>query len=253
MGQTLNFLGRASYFNTKEANNSAYYRDENNLLLIDCGRGVFDEIIKLNLLHNVKTVYIAITHIHKDHVADLPAFLNVCNQKNLMPHIIKSESVSPTILFAQPQYKTLPYGEFVAQNLGLIENKDYVFVEQSDKTLNQFVKVKSHIVEHMSYENNMICCAFSCLLNNKKVFYSGDCNKIEFNLKNYDEYYFECSLHDPLNVHLSLTEIESIIEENNIQKNQVYLMHIENQKTINIFSKKGFQVASLALETQKEL
>ena len=46
----LNFLGRGSAFNPVEGNNSAYFIDDNQLFLIDCGENVFGRIKKINCL-----------------------------------------------------------------------------------------------------------------------------------------------------------------------------------------------------------
>lgn len=251
MGQTLKFLGRGSYYNAEEPSNSAYYKNNKNILLIDCGKGVFNKIKQLNLLDNVNNVFILITHIHKDHVNDLSQFLNYCKQKNIMPNIIKCESVDKNILYHQPKFKTLPYGEFVCYDLKLVENKDYVFIPLNNKELNEFVAVKSFVVPHMDY---LTCCAFEITAKNKKIFYSGDCNKLTFDLKNYDEYYFECSLYDPLNVHLSMQEIEDILLQNDIFKEKVKLMHVADTKAIKIFNDNGFSVAKLeSADNIKEL
>lgn len=48
--QTLEFIGRGSAFNREEGNNSAYIKKDNSFLLIDCGKLVYDEIEKRNLI-----------------------------------------------------------------------------------------------------------------------------------------------------------------------------------------------------------
>ena len=40
----LNFLGRGGAFNTKEGNNAAYFVENNELFLIDCGETVFESL-----------------------------------------------------------------------------------------------------------------------------------------------------------------------------------------------------------------
>ena len=39
------FLGRGAAFNPKEGNTSAYFLENNQLFLIDCGESVFERII----------------------------------------------------------------------------------------------------------------------------------------------------------------------------------------------------------------
>ena len=74
----LKFLGRGSAFNVQEGNTSAYIKENNTLLLIDCGETVFKEILNKNLLDDVKDVHILITHFHSDHVGSLSSLLMYC-------------------------------------------------------------------------------------------------------------------------------------------------------------------------------
>lgn len=67
----LNFIGRGSAFNTKEGNNSTFIKNENHLLLVDCGSDVFSRIMELNLLQNVEEIDVIITHLHPDHFGSL--------------------------------------------------------------------------------------------------------------------------------------------------------------------------------------
>ena len=85
----LKFIGTGSAFNPKLGNTSAYYKENGNLLLIDCGESVFGRILELNLLEDVENVYIAITHTHGDHVGSLGSlvlYLNII--KGIVPNII---------------------------------------------------------------------------------------------------------------------------------------------------------------------
>ena len=74
----LKFLGRGSAFNIKDGNTAAYIKDNNTLLLIDCGETVFKEIQRRNLLEGVSDINILITHLHSDHVGSLSSLLMYC-------------------------------------------------------------------------------------------------------------------------------------------------------------------------------
>ena len=41
----LKFIGKGSCFNVVEVNTSAYYKNNDKLLLIDCGESVFKEML----------------------------------------------------------------------------------------------------------------------------------------------------------------------------------------------------------------
>lgn len=45
----LKFLGRGAAFNLIEGNNSAFFMENNELFLIDCGESIFESIITNNL------------------------------------------------------------------------------------------------------------------------------------------------------------------------------------------------------------
>lgn len=67
----LKFIGSGSAFNTKLGNNSAYYKENNQLLLIDCGSNIFHRIKESNLLEGIENVHVLVTHTHADHVGSL--------------------------------------------------------------------------------------------------------------------------------------------------------------------------------------
>ena len=60
------FLGRGAAFNPKEGNTSAYFLENNQLFLIDCGESIFERIINKNILKNIDAINVLITHTHSD-------------------------------------------------------------------------------------------------------------------------------------------------------------------------------------------
>ena len=67
----LSFLGRGAAFNTVESNNSAYFIDNNELFLIDCGETVFQSLINTGILEDKNNINVMITHTHSDHIGSL--------------------------------------------------------------------------------------------------------------------------------------------------------------------------------------
>lgn len=67
----LYFIGTGSAFNYKLGNNSAYIKRDSTMLLIDCGSSVFHSLRKLNLLQDISSLYLVITHMHPDHIGSL--------------------------------------------------------------------------------------------------------------------------------------------------------------------------------------
>lgn len=72
----LKFLGRGSAHNYKEGNTAAYFVENNELFLIDCGEDVFQKIMGKDLLENKSKIHILITHTHSDHVGSLGSLLS---------------------------------------------------------------------------------------------------------------------------------------------------------------------------------
>ena len=220
MMQTLKFIGRGSAFNNKEINNSAYFEKDGVFVLIDCGKGVADAIINNNLLKDVKQVYVVITHTHNDHVADLPKFLDYCND------ILK---IKPNIL------QTISIENDAFEKLGLKEGRDFKFVEPISKN---FKWINTLLVPHAKQVDT---CALEIYFDGKKIFYSSDCKNIPFQIEGYDEYYLDCSENNPEN-HMDIEKIKEIIKKNKIKKQQVFLMHIESQRTIDMAREEGLEV-----------
>ena len=90
----LTFLGRGSAFNPKEGNTSAYFIDNNELFLIDCGESVFSELITNNILDNISKINLMITHTHSDHIGSLGTLISYSNKLlNIKPNIIISDNL----------------------------------------------------------------------------------------------------------------------------------------------------------------
>ena len=67
----LEFLGIGSSFNAEEDNTSAFFVEGEEMFLIDCGETVYKSLIRNELLENVDTINIMITHTHDDHIGSL--------------------------------------------------------------------------------------------------------------------------------------------------------------------------------------
>ena len=229
MSQTLKFLGRGSAFNKTEVNNSAYFKKGSVLVLIDCGNGVLDAIKRSDIMKGVKKVYQIVTHCHNDHVADLPAFFDYCNDElKIKPYLLNTIS--------------LQGGK--VEKLGLKEGRDFNFVEPLSKN---FKWVNVLLVPHAK---DMDSCALEINFNNKKIFYSGDCSNIPFDIPNYDEYYLDCS-ESGNKLHMDIKKVKEIIKKNKIKKQQVFLMHMESQRMLEIAREEGLKVVETVVAPEK--
>lgn len=229
MSQTLKFLGRGSAFNKSEVNNCAYFKKGSVLVVIDCGNGVLNAIKRSGIMKGVKKVYQIVTHFHDDHVADLPAFFDYCNDElKIKPNLLNTIS--------------LEGGKAI--KLGLKEGRDFNFVEPLSKN---FKWVNVLLVPHAK---NMDTIALEINFNNKKIFYSSDCSNIPFDIPNYDEYYLDCS-ESGNKLHMDINKVKEIIKKNKIKKQQVFLMHIESQRTLEIAREEGLKVVEPVVSPER--
>ena len=75
------FLGIGSGYHKSEGNTSAYIKNNETLLLIDCGETVFKKVLEKDLVNDVKAIYVLITHMHSDHIGSLGGFVGFCYWK----------------------------------------------------------------------------------------------------------------------------------------------------------------------------
>lgn len=69
------FLGNGSAFNYEAHNTAAYLMSDGNLILFDCGEGICNRLLKLQVLPKAKSIYVFITHLHSDHIGSLEALI----------------------------------------------------------------------------------------------------------------------------------------------------------------------------------
>lgn len=234
--QILNFIGRGSAFNTKEGNTSAYMKQEEDILLIDCGENVFTRILELNLLKNVENIYVIITHLHPDHVGSLGTLIFYC-------YYIKKIKVN---LIFENTYELAKFLKIqgVSSSIYNITNCEKL---QSLKKLN-VLQIKARKVQHTCELN---CFGYNIkFIGEKQIFYAGDTNNIEKDLiykleKNiYDQIYVDTCLADyPGNTHLPLRKLCKLIPKE--LRNKVFCMHLDCTELIHKAELEGFNIANL--------
>lgn len=225
----LKFLGRGSAFNTKEGNTSAYYKLNNgeDMILIDCGESVFQQIINKNILNNVKNIIVLITHLDSDHVGSLSSLIHYCHYC--------CNDIKPNIYFPDEDI------------LMLLELQGHKLKE--DFTWNSPIRIKyleidSYPTKHIDKLN---CYGyFINLPNGKNIWYSGDCSyptNIDI-LFDIDEFYQDTCLSDYKgNVHTSLRLLcEKIPKEYVDYRNKIYCMHLDCGELIEKAKSEGFNV-----------
>ncbi|WP_139902336.1 MBL fold metallo-hydrolase [Clostridium thermarum] len=229
----LNFIGTGSAFNYKLGNNSAYIKRKDAMVLIDCGGTVFHRIRTLDLLKDVKKLYVLITHMHPDHVGSLG---------DLIFYTYYMKQMKTTLIY--PDLGTL------TQFLNLLgvtsEFYDTQIIKDGVGLVNSFLDLKLEYVvqQHTSPLN---CYGYLITLDKYKLFYSGDSSSIPDRVlqslsNNEIDFLYQdtCSYDGPDIPHLSLNRLSHIIEPG--LRNKVYCMHLDDSFDPNKAKSLGFNV-----------
>ena len=233
----LKFLGRGAAFNPKEGNTSAWFIENNELFLIDCGESVYRKLIETDLLEQVETINLMITHTHSDHTGSLGSlvmysYYNLHKPLNIiLPEHAKHIS----------NIKNLLTGFGCGEDMyNFIDEKSFDFKYENFQNI-RYIET-SHCKELNSYG-----LIFNTL--NGVVYYSGDTN--ELNVVKaliekggvIDKLYLDTtSTNYPGNVHLYIGFIDEFIPDE--LKEKVYCMHINSDECIELARTYGFNVVN---------
>lgn len=237
----LNFLGRGAAFNPKEGNNSAYFIENNQLFLIDCGENIFGRLIDGGLLENVETINLMITHTHSDHIGSLGSLVTYSF------YILHK----PLNIILPKGAKHLPNIEKVLDGFGCTKAMyNYIDEKNFDSKYDTFQNIRYVETSHC---DELDC--YSILFSTKQgiVYFSGDTREIN-TVKTLissgqliDKLYIDTTTTNfPGNVHLYIGILREAIPEE--FKSKVYCMHFNNDDCIEQAKMCGFNI----VETQKE-
>lgn len=224
----LKFLGRGSAFNIKEGNNSSFIKDNDELLLIDCGENIFERIINKKILNEIKKVNVVITHLDSDHVGSLSSLIYYC-------HFVLKIKID--VYFPTKELKEL-------LDLQGHTEEDYTFKLINSKICNSISNITIMPIQ-VKHIKTLHCFGYLISFKNKTIWYSGDCNDpIPNFLNNFpkiDEYYQDTCLTEyegNVHTHLSLLSDKFLKD-----RNKVYCMHLDNSDVLIKKAKElGFNV-----------
>lgn len=216
----LKFIGSGSCFNTKLGNNSAYFIENNDLFLLDCGGDVFPKIKYIIDKNNFNNINVFITHPHSDHIGSLPDLI-------FYAYFVKQQK----IILICPDLNIIKLLQF----MGVAEdfyNFEYQFgtIENNYYFKNNYV-ITPHMVKHDPRLNGK-CFGFEFRSKDFKFYYSGDSCNIPKDIINeleqgeIDIIYQDVSSQDyEGNIHLSFKQLKDLIKPE--YRNKVYLMHLD--------------------------
>lgn len=205
----LNFLGKGAAFNPKEGNTSAFFIDNNELFLIDCGESIFKEIIENNILNNIEKINIIVPKGKKEYISNLLSIINLFGcSKDMYNTKYDIEYSNKYNVFQNISFVTTKHVDNLECFSIVFNTKDgIIFYSGDTKEINPLIKI---------------------INSNQKI------DKIYIDTTN-DNY--------PNNVHLNIEIIH-----NNIPfelKNKVYCMHINNYECIKLIEKYGFNIVKI--------
>lgn len=235
----LKFIGTGSAFNSSLGHNSAYIKFNNRFILFDCGGSVFLELEKLNIMNDVKHMYVFITHNHPDHVGSLGDLVYFCYYMlHIKPNIYSFNNDIEKILNLQGVSS-----ELFVLNL-IIQDGDHLIFQDLN-----FGKLFVSAYETKHYDT-LRSQGYLIKIPNTKIYYSGDCSEIPPYVLNYlkngkiDEFYQDtCGIDYDNNPHMYIGKLKKIVP--GIYKNRVYCMHLDNEimKDKYLIKQAGFNIA----------
>lgn len=232
------FLGRGAAFNPKEGNTSAYFLENNQLFLIDCGESIFERIINKKILNNIETINVIITHTHSDHVGSLGSLISYSYYK----------LHKPINIIVPNNYKFKKNLKNLLNIFGCGKNK-FTFIDEKnyDNKFKSFEKVRFIKTVH---SKNLICYSIIFYTNKGIIFYSGDTNDLNNIIKlissnnKIDKIYVDTTTEDYVNnIHLFIGDLDKSIPKN--LKKKVYCMHLNDTNNIEMIKEFGFNAVEI--------
>lgn len=237
----LNFIGIGSAFNTQLGNTSAFIKKDASLLLIDSGGTVFHRLQELNILEELKKLYIVITHTHPDHVGSLGEVIFYAY------YIL---GYKPTVFFPnREQMKNFLISIGVSQEMYLLECSNKV--EIIDESLGE-ISIEFLPVSHV---NTIPAYGFVMRQTDSGIYYSGDSSSIDHDIitrlksGELDRLYQDtCGLDYEGNNHMSLRKLKETIHPD--LRNKVYCMHLDQYIDQKEIVGQGFNVVMMIKDQQ---
>ena len=227
------FLGNGGSFSKDRLNTSAYLVNSDIMVLIDCGESVFHKLLEIDVLNNIRRIYIILTHFHSDHVGSLGSLLFYCRFKG-----IKDVNI------------VFPIKEFPYLLLKLFGISEDMFNVKSPKEIDYYyLKEYEQLHGDIDKDGNLITIpsfGYHLINDNDNFFYSGDTCVIpdivltKFNNKEIKYMYYEVS-NDGYKAHIQLDELVKLIKPEN--RKRVVCMHFGDNFDIERLNNLGFNSA----------
>lgn len=232
----LKFLGIGSAFQTSLYNNCAYFIEEDQLFLIDCGETAFEQLKEQESFTDIKDIYVVFTHTHSDHIAGLGQLVDYCDN-NLNKKL--------NIIIPGEEEDALKEDIDTLLDIFSISEDKCRFLTSSDieGKFKRFQSMKFLKTKH-SPELEGKCYSLMFETQKGKVLYTSDSIDTKYIEElvrtEFSEIYVDVTLSIPV-VHLDFNVLKQIVPEE--LRNKVYCMHFDHPNTIDEARKNGFRIA----------
>lgn len=232
----LHFTGRGAMLNPSEGNTAAYFEDDQNFFLIDCGEDVAKKLIEMETLNQKKNYYLFITHTHSDHIGSLGTLIQyLYYEKGQKLNIVFGSSMHYSKeIFAILQAMGITKETYNIINIRNLDNRSPLFS-------------KADYVESNHGATPLKSCSIKFDTPQGNVLYTSDIADprviTDFLANNFpdtiDKIYVDTSL-TTSPVHISLETLKRIIPIG--LRHKVYCMHINHPALIEEIPKWGFNL-----------
>ena len=213
----LTFFGRGSAFTDEQ--NSAFFEDNGNLVLIDCPMSSFEKLNDMDLAA-YSHIYVLVTHTHGDHISGIGMLID----------LVQFSVKTPVTIIAPSKEVEDDLRYFLSRLEGCADSW-YELTNAGDFKADWFVcSIPTTHTEQLTGK----CFGYCLTVEGKRVVYTGDTNTIEPFEKYIEDgsyAYIEMSSHRSP-VHLDCVEMKDKIREFTSRGVHVYLMHLDDEKAI---------------------
>lgn len=214
----LTFVGDGGAFDVKRGNTNAFFKKDDELILIDCGSKIFFELVEKEILSGVKKIEIFITHLHSDHAGGLASLCDYLNYAN----ILHDAGIEFNIYY--PNHENIK----TILDLMLIENIAPHLHKPQESEYCKAVFKQKHFSNAYGY-------LFE--IDGKNVYYSGDASEVNKDalmllFNNQIDYFYHEASNRKTPWHTYLFDIAELVPEQ--FRSKVYLMHISSEMEADI-------------------
>lgn len=217
----LQFFGRGSAFQYEQ--NSAFFTDGDDIILIDCPMSSFHKLIRMNIeqlteSRNVRIIFVLVTHTHADHVSGIATLIQYAYYVWHIPIVIAapSQEVKDDLRFLFSRLEGCDMAAF--------------HLTTADKLK---IWVKDVIPTTHVPGLNGRCFGYNLKIGDASVIYTGDTNTLE-PYKQYltdggDIYFYTEASAAKSPVHIYLPDELDYLKSLTDKGIKVYLMHLDDE------------------------